>query len=499
MSLFFILNNLHFAFEILGALVFFMVAWLAWDSYALKRDAISAIRGSGFLLLAGWQMFHAFGFTGDIGQYAGHIVYILGLAAVAFGLGLERPVRIAAAVLVLPAFARYLDWFNGLALAGFLLITLLSYRQYRIEQKKSLIPFWAGFLALSLGALAALFYETEVLNPFWIIGHLFQIAGFIGLAWWVWQYLEMRIRESMVLIFVSMALAISTVVTLAFSTILVSRVEAGTRANLLTNVRVEDFAIARLTREASAKARLLSLDNGVAKALRENDFLELERIITGFLKQEGLGFVSVVDENGEVLMRAHALPLKSDNIAGERAVREALSRRSFATIESSAVEKFSIRASSPLLSGSKLIGAVVAGFPLDDAFVDNVKRITGLEMSIYEGRTRIASTIFNPDGRSRSTGARIADEEALDTVLKRGDSLVTRTDILGRPFLASFLPIKNADGAIVGMLSAAEPQQAVIDIANAANRLTFLAVAVIILMLIAPIYIITRRMARSSL
>ena len=180
----------------------------------------------------------------------------------------------------------------------------------------------------------------------------------------------------------------------------------------------------------------------------------------------------------------------------ESAVKEAISGKSFVTIESSPVEKFSIRAASPIIIDKKIEGIVMVGFPLDNALADDIKRVTGLEMSIYENDVRVATTALNPDGRTRSIGIKQVDPRVLDSVLKDGKETVLRTTILSRPFLASYLPLKNAGGETVGMLSAAQPQREILEAAQTTNLLTIIVVMIIMLKLITPIYLITRRLSQ---
>ena len=56
MSLFFLFNNLHFAVEILGALAFLIVGWLALDAFLIRRDFTTATRWIGFGFLVLWQV-----------------------------------------------------------------------------------------------------------------------------------------------------------------------------------------------------------------------------------------------------------------------------------------------------------------------------------------------------------------------------------------------------------------------------------------------------------
>ena len=494
MSSFFLLNNIHFFLEMVGALVFLMVTWLLFDAYFLRKEKSAMFRASGFALLAVWQAIHAFNVSGDLAGYLGFAVYFLGLIAIIVSFFAETKIAGVSAVLILPAAASFLPFFNILISAGLAAVAFLSFRKYKAEFNKSLVPFWASFSFLSAGAVASIFYGGDSSGIVWIIGHLFELGGFLGLAFWVWQHLQLRIKESMILIFIATTFFMATAVTLAFSTIFVTNIESNTKANLLTNAKVLDYAVTRLKEESLAKSRFIAEQDDLRDALARNNFSELEQVATRYLENEHLGFLTIVDKDGLVILRAHALSQKDDDLSAERAVKEALGGKPFVTIESNPAEKFSIRAASPIFIQSKIKGAVITGFPLDNAMVDGIKRITGLEMSIFEEDTCVATTILNIDGRTRSVGVKETNTEVTDKVLVKGEEITLQNEILSRSFLASYIPIKNSDGKIAGMISAAKPQKEILEISNATNRLTFVTVIIIMLILIAPMYSITKRL-----
>jgi methyl-accepting chemotaxis protein len=258
-----------------------------------------------------------------------------------------------------------------------------------------------------------------------------------------------------------------------------------------------ELTIDGLREQSLAKAALLSKDPALATAITKNDFTALEQLSEAFLEEYKLGFLTVVGQDGSVLVRANALSRRGDSLLAERAVEDALLGNAIVTIEKSPVEKFSIRAGAPVVVEGKIIGAVVAGYPLDNALVDNIKRITGLEMFIYEGDTAIAATAFAQDGRTRVVGT-VADASTKVAVLEEGGAASTQAVIFGKPFRASYLPLTNADGKIVGMISAAKPEQDILDIANSTNRLTLLTVIIIMLGLSYPMYAFTRRLTSDT-
>lgn len=496
MSLFFFLNNFHFALEIFGALAFLMVAWLAFDAFKLRRDFLTLSRAFGFILLAIYNVMHALSLEGDFYLYGGYVLYIFGLLMVFLNLFLEQPVKRPEfkAILILPSAASISFYFEGAAAFFYFLITFLAFRQYQHEFKQMLKPFIAGFLLLSFGAIITPFYQDDF-NAFWIIGHIFELLGSFMLVVWVWQYLQLRIREELILIFTSMALLISIVVTLAFSVILVNRIEDETKSNLSTDVKVMELALIRLREEALAKAKFLSGREDLTEAVTKNDLVKIEDLAEKYLSSEKLGFLTIIDANGDVILRAHSLTQKDDSQLSDTVVASALNGKDLVRIGFQAPEGFSVRAASPFKYGKKNIGAVLLGFPLDNAFADNLKRITGLEMSIFSGDRVVATTILNQDGRTRSVGIKETNKEVLEAVFNGGEEMSARVLFLSRPFLASYLPLKDEDGKIVGVLSSAKPQQEIQDIANATNRLTLLTVILLTLILILPIYFLTKRLS----
>ena len=206
--------------------------------------------------------------------------------------------------------------------------------------------------------------------------------------------------------------------------------------------------------------------------------------------------MSAVNAEGDILVRAGDVVRSRENIFSDPLFKAALERRVAIGTGKGGGEDFSIRAYAPVWdSKNKITGVVIAGFLLDNAFVDSIKTVTGLDSSIFEGETRIATTLFSPDGKRRLTGMQESDKSVLERVLKQGSGVAGRTVINSRPAIAAFLPIKNADNRTVGMISSSRYEQEVFKTAEATNRLTLLITVIIMVILTLPIYFITKRLS----
>ena len=94
------------------------------------------------------------------------------------------------------------------------------------------------------------------------------------------------------------------------------------------------------------------------------------------------------------------------------------------------------------------------------SFVDNIKRITDMDVTLFYQDTRILTTISNWEGqRIVGTGA---PDHIISDVLNNGTAhFYTNVLINNETYFAYYAPLHNADGSIVGMLFVGKPTEAV--------------------------------------
>lgn len=91
----------------------------------------------------------------------------------------------------------------------------------------------------------------------------------------------------------------------------------------------------------------------------------------------------------------------------------------------------------------------------DETLLDSYVAGTELELSLFYGDTRVATTLVGEDGK-RILGTK-ADEHVIDTVLVKGEEYHS-TDLVinGEPFYAYYVPAKDHSGKIIGMFFVGE-------------------------------------------
>ena len=136
-----------------------------------------------------------------------------------------------------------------------------------------------------------------------------------------------------------------------------------------------------------------------------------------------------------------------DSVLSQSNVRKALGGEVSTGIEEGTVVKFSMRAGAPVKIGDKIVGSVTTGMDLtsaDHAFVEGVKKEFGAECTIFQGDTRVTTTIMK-DGQ-RAVGTKMDNAKVLDTVLAKGQKFQDINTILGIDYDTAYWPVKDALG-----------------------------------------------------
>ncbi len=216
--------------------------------------------------------------------------------------------------------------------------------------------------------------------------------------------------------------------------------------------------------EAMKGATILALNSEIRKAVVSKEPSLLLTNITPITEKLELDFVTITDEKGTVLVRSYDNK-RGDSIAGQVLVQKALQGASQSVIEPGKRAKMTAQAGVPLKNEQgQIIGAVIAGYNVTrDNFVDRIKSMYGTDVTLFLGDERIASTLIK-DGK-RVIGTKLNGGIA-DTVLKKGEKLSARADILGMDYFTSYMPLVGGDDKIIGVLFAGESTSSVIDERN---------------------------------
>ncbi len=500
-------NISHFALTVFSAFTFFAAGLLHLDSWQVaKSKKTLLVRSIGFFFLALATATHASSIFLPLITTLIQVLKIGGLILI-FSSLVKEPIigksykKIAAFTpLAFPAISFSLV---PLSAALLLLITLWYFRKSTEGMEKQLKPAAVAFLFLALAEFVNIsFFQSNTTNVFWsklladfgtiwIIHSILELIGTVILMTWVWGYIRFRLQIQLFATIVGSTLLLFLTTTFFFTFLLLKNLESDALGHLKTDVNVLQYALNRLQLETLSHAEAVAQDSNFQEALNQNNPSDLYKVTSKFMLSQGTSFLAVTSASGEVLMRAEDKDKVGDNISEDPIVKSALANLPTSTIIPSpgvTYPEVLIKAAVPIKGG----GALITGFIIDSAFVDGVKKITGLDIAVFADNTRAATTFVAPDGKSRFVGTSETNKKITDTVLGNGQIYIGTAQVLNQPYLTAYSPLKTFEDKTIGMLFVGKPQTTLLSTAQKSIDLTSLGSIILMILSIAPAYFLSK-------
>lgn len=507
----FLFSNINFTVLVFSAFIFFITGWLYVDSSKAERNNKNLIiRSVGFFLLS--LVFAARATALNTGSFlfGTQLLEIFGLVIILKTLlkepVLRSPGKTALAVFPI-SFVSSLFLLIPLTTVLYLVISLVYLRKVIVSHEQQFKPVFWAFLFLAIAqALKIEFLWSDTANvffsnllsdfgPLWIITRLIEIIGLFILAKWTLGYFRFRLASQLFISTVTTTLFIFLMTTIVFTFLLFNNVEKDALVHLETNAKVLQFALESLQKEAFSDAQNIAQDTAFQNAFGSRNKKEIYRITSDYLITQGTSFLAVTDQTGNVLMRAEDKEKIGDNLGSDSVVKSALSGKKLSTVVTSPgifLPTVEIKAAIPIVIYGEVRGAVVTGFLVDNAFVDGVKRTTGLDVAVFADRRRAATTFLSPDGKSRAVGTIESNASIISEVLGKGEIFAGSSQVLNQSYYTVYTPLKTYGGKTIGMLFVGKLQTELINAANRSVQLTFLGSVILMIASIAPAYYISK-------
>lgn len=522
------MENIHFAINLFAALVFFAVGWLYFDAWLGRKTLKEGLKVSGLFLLSISFIIHATYVDSSIltSSLLGNNLNSLLVAATR----IPGYIFLIAGILTDPlqpkpgkrAFVPFatLPVVKFLPLAFPILATAVAFlylRRATVGLENHLKMVAVAFYVLAIFELISL-SETlqntanvdlyKLVAPFglfWLLGHAVLVISMLILGRWVYGYLLKRLQSQLFMIFTSVILVIFLLTTITFTALLLKNLQDETLSRLETDVKVLNYAVESKRGENLSDAETLAQDSQVVAAVDTNDGSPrgeagksrkfLSDSVQSFLLSKKKSILVVVSGTGQVLARGEDPERVGNSISDDPLIKRSLlgeTASSVVTRDGALGPEVSIRGSTPIKSGDKVIGAVMTGSTIDNAFVDGVKSATGLEAAVYGDNILSATTLVASDGKSRYIGIKEEGASIKEKVLRKGESYTGSVNLLNTPYFAAYLPLRDVDTNPVGMLFVGKPQVGVLQAAGRSIEMTFLVAVILMVISVFPAYFIAK-------
>ena len=235
-------------------------------------------------------------------------------------------------------------------------------------------------------------------------------------------------------------------------------------------------------------ANILSAEPELIQSVQDNDSYTADQVGAEKTDKFGLDVLAVIDRNG-VVIGGQAVQ-QGENVSSMSIVQDSLRGNEAYGFMGIGKIVYGMLASAPVYVEGEVEGCIIVGYDLADdtegSLVYIVNSNYGVDCTVFDGDVRKATTL----GRNM-VGTKISNRTVVDTVLKNGQEFKDETLIEGKPYYASYAPLKNSDGSVSGMVFVAKPMAVIEKIKNDTLKVVvpIAVVLVVILILIGYRYV----------
>lgn len=258
--------------------------------------------------------------------------------------------------------------------------------------------------------------------------------------------------------FSSLVILVSCLFTLGTSTYLFNKpLLQEIETNLLSMQRVLQEQVEATQKKFLTSAGLIAAQPALVEAVALGDSNAVRSLGKQWMTEADADFITITDAKGTTLGRGHS-DKTGDSLLNQATVTNALNGKATVGLISGVLEPYTIRAGYPIRQGREIIGSVNIGISYTNPrFVDDLKRVTQMEISIFKGSERIMTTI-RENGR-RAVDTKLTNPEVIDAVMNKGDTYHGTADILGTAYETVYWPIRDMDGKVDGVYFLGKPLQ----------------------------------------
>lgn len=227
------------------------------------------------------------------------------------------------------------------------------------------------------------------------------------------------------------------------------------------------FYIDDYQKKAKDNASILSNASELRQYCIDGNNLGASQFLVRLSSEIGLDFAMVADKDKKLLTKTDQ-PLKSgEDLSGEYMIKSGFAGfkniNTYSSPKGIVIQSVSPINSSTAATGVKTIGAIVTQYNIDKRFVENMKKINGVETTLYVQDSIISTMIgeSNTDSKSLKAELQISDN-VKSRLLSSKEKQIERKKIGGMFYSIGYKPVLNNKSEIVGIISIAMLQDEIV-------------------------------------
>jgi methyl-accepting chemotaxis protein len=202
-------------------------------------------------------------------------------------------------------------------------------------------------------------------------------------------------------------------------------------------------------------AGLIQMDSAVIYSIISEKEKDLQVFGKEMLEKTNIDFITFVSKDGKVLARGHA-DKKDDLIVEQDIYKKVQTGNTAIGVVFGNEIKFSYRIGIPVKKYGQVVGSFYLGYDLSSpVFVDNLKKVLGVDVTFFKGNKRLSTTIIK-NGK-RAVGTTLANKDITKIVLEEQKGYQGENVILGKENITYYWPLNDVNNKPVGILFVGKP------------------------------------------
>ena len=206
----------------------------------------------------------------------------------------------------------------------------------------------------------------------------------------------------------------------------------------------------------AAEAKTTAGLNRTTSALATDNLEVLQGVVQGQRESMDADYLLIADRNGNIVAGTIGV---GGNVSDVEAFQNVMrgDSTSYSWVEKEWMA-WGLVYAAPVRYQGEIVGAVLTAYDfVREDFVNLVKEAHGTECTVFRGDLRVSTTLRDSKGNPM-TGTRIDNKQVLSEVLGKGERIRLNNVLGGQHYRSIYIPHKNPDGQIVGMLFMAKNQ-----------------------------------------
>jgi len=225
---------------------------------------------------------------------------------------------------------------------------------------------------------------------------------------------------------------------------------------LVSNIESLAYYLDDCTNRSQAAIISMMQNPDVVKAVKEQDREEILLIFSPLLDLYRINFYTILDREGNVLVRVHEPDNFGDSLAYQQNIQDAINGKVATYFEEGTAVKISVRTGAPVYdTDGALLGVLSSGMRFDtEEEVVVLKKYLNSDVAVYLGDTIIYTTMQR---NGESIVGTTLDPETAKIVIEGTREYASNIDLLGETYKSFYKPLLNAQGEAFAAICVAMP------------------------------------------